>query len=280
MLGLAPREPIERIDEMNAAQRGQLIHELQRTLLSELREERLLPVTALCLPDCLERLDRVVDRLSAEWHDRLSPAIERVWEDAIASLRADLREWLSAMVDSGWLPTHFELGFGLPHDGTRDPASRSEPVELECGLRLRGAIDLVERQNETVRATDHKTGRHVVPDGFVIGKGSVLQPVLYALVLEKLLPARVGSGRLYYCTVDAGFATREVPLDAAAREAAVRLAQTIDNAIAERFLPAAPADGACEYCDYRVVCGPYEAQRTARKPKRELESLLKLRSER
>ena len=55
-----------------------------------------------------------VDRLSADWHDRLSPAIERVWEDAVSSIRADLREWLSAMVDSGWVPTHFELGFGLP----------------------------------------------------------------------------------------------------------------------------------------------------------------------
>src|SRR4029079_1281336 len=123
---------------------------------------------------------------------------------------------------------------------------------------------------QTVRATDHKTGRHLVPKGIVLGKGSVLQPVLYALALEKIQPARVDSGRLYYCTAEGGFVDREVPLDDAARDAAVRLAQTIDIAIAERFLPAAPADGACQYCDYQVVCGPYEALRTRRKPRREL----------
>ncbi|HEY6561004.1 MAG TPA: PD-(D/E)XK nuclease family protein [Polyangiaceae bacterium] len=279
VVGLAPREAIEPIDELNAAQRGQLIHELQRALLSELQSARLLPVTDARLPEALEHLERALERTAAEWHDRLAPAIERVWDDAIAQIRADLREWLSGMSRSPWVPVNFELGFGLSPHPARDPASQSEAIELACGLRLRGAIDMVEQWSDALRATDHKTGRHPAPEGFVIGKGAVLQPVLYALVLERLLPQRVASGRLHYCTADAGFAEREVPLDDVARQAAARVARTIDDAVTHCFLPAAPAQGACEYCEYRVVCGPYEALRTGRKPKRELEPLAQLRSE-
>jgi hypothetical protein len=279
VVGLAPREAIEPIDELNPAQRGQLIHELQRCLLSELQSDQLLPISEARLPEALERLEHAVERAASEWHDRLAPAIERVWDDAMAQIRGDLREWLTAMSRSPWVPLHFELGFGLPPHPARDPASRSEPVELDCGLRLRGAIDMVEQWGDAVRATDHKTGRRPVAEGVVIGKGAVLQPVLYALALERLLPLRVTSGRLHYCTADAGFAEREVPLDDAARQSAQRVARTIDGALADGFLPAAPADGACDYCEYKVVCGPYEALRTGRKPKRELQALVQLRCE-
>ncbi len=34
---------------------------------------------------------------------------------------------------------------------------------------------------------------------------------------------------------------------------------------------------ACEYCDYRIVCGPYEVERTARKRKERLQPLVQLR---
>ncbi len=73
------------------------------------------------------------------------------------------------------------------------------------------------------------------------------------------------SGRLYYCTAAGGFEEREVPLDDRARKSAAFVAQVVDGALREPFLPAAPAKGACRWCDYRSVCGPYEEQRTARK---------------
>jgi ATP-dependent helicase/nuclease subunit B len=52
----------------------------------------------------------------------------------------------------------------------------------------------------------------------------------------------------------------------------------IDDAIAGGFLPAAPAAGACGFCDYQPVCGPYEEQRTQKKPKNRLDDLNVLRS--
>ena len=65
--------------------------------------------------------------------------------------------------------------------------------------------------------------------------------------------------------------------DQQARDSAQQVADTIGAALREPFLPAAPADGACRWCDYQVVCGPYEQLRTARKWEQPLEPLTALR---
>ncbi len=70
---------------------------------------------------------------------------------------------------------------------------------------------------------------------------------------------------------------RSVIRDAQARESAKTVAEVIGQALAEPFLPAAPDEGACRWCDYQTVCGPYEEQRTGRKWKPALEGLTRLR---
>ena len=62
---------------------------------------------ASSMPSIAEVADR--------YHDDLAPAIERVWLDGIAAIGADLREWLrrASLDDSGFVPRHFELSFGL-----------------------------------------------------------------------------------------------------------------------------------------------------------------------
>jgi RecB family exonuclease len=153
-------------------------------------------------------------------------------------------------------------------------------VDLDCGIRLRGSIDLVERNpSGTARVTDHKTGKADASRGQLIAGGQSLQPLLYALAAEKLLTghAKVESGRLYFCTSAGGFAEHEVPLDERARVAASQIAGAIGEAVARPFLPAAPGQGQCELCDFRVVCGPYEERRAARKPQGNLAKLMALR---
>jgi CRISPR/Cas system-associated exonuclease Cas4 (RecB family) len=87
----------------------------------------------------------------------------------------------------------------------------------------------------------------------------------------------VDCGRLYFCTSAGGFAEVIVPLDPQARDSIAQVASIIGEALDEPFLPAAPAERQCAWCDYQTVCGPYEELRTQRKPKRQLASLLKLR---
>ena len=48
-----------------------------------------------------------------------------------------------------------------------------------------------------------------------------------------------------------------IPLDDKARRAASDVAKTVGDALEAGFLPAAPVHRACEWCDYRPVCGPY-----------------------
>jgi len=278
---LAPRQVPEAIEEMDPLQRGSLVHQVQFELFAQLRDAGLLPVGATILPRARELLDATLDRVAARLHEELAPAIERVWEAGIESIRADLREWLRRAGEdtSGFVPWRFELSFGLRGRRDSDAGSVPDAVKLDDGIQLRGSIDLVERRPDgLLRATDHKTGMARVAAGSTIAGGTALQPLLYAMALEKLFPdARVDGGRLYYCTTAGGFAERPVPLDAPARRAIKTVAQVVGGALNDAFLPAAPDRGACRWCDYRVVCGPYEELRVSRKRQGELKALSGLR---
>jgi hypothetical protein len=226
----------------------------------------------------------VITEVAARYRDDLAPAIDRVWEDGVAAIRADLREWLrrASEDDSGYVPWHFELSFGLEHRPERretDPQSVPGAVDLDCGLQLRGSIDLVERRTAgEVRVTDHKTGKANGKSGQMIDGGKSLQPLLYALAAEKLFAGEaVTSGQLYFCTSTGGFTEQVVPLNERSRDVICRVAEAVGEAVAKPFLPAAPDNGQCDVCVYRVVCGPHEERRTARKTEGHLEPLLAMR---
>jgi len=115
----------------------------------------------------------------------------------------------------------------------------------------------------------------------VVGGGETLQPVLYSLAVEKMFAGqRVEGGQLYYCTSTGGFEKRFVPLDERARRDARQVADTIGRALDGAFLPAAPKERGCEWCDYRSVCGPYEELRVSGKTRKneDLERLVQLRA--
>ncbi|MCB9731649.1 MAG: PD-(D/E)XK nuclease family protein [Deltaproteobacteria bacterium] len=282
IVGLRPVEDPVAIERLDPMHRGKLVHAVQYELMTRARAagQDLTDRAALAA-----ELDALIDEVAASYEAKLAPAIPSVWADELERVRADLRGWLTRLLaDRGWAPWRFELGFGLPVREGMDPESVTEPVALACGLRLRGAIDLVERAApppgsdpadpppERLRATDYKTGRARGREGMVIDGGRLLQPVLYALVLEALTPgAAVDGGRLFYCTAKEDFHIRAIPLDAAAREGAQLVADAVDDALSRGSLPALPRRGqgrgswACDHCDYRAVCGPDEGARASRK---------------
>lgn len=279
ILRLKPKEEVTAIDVMNPLQRGSLVHEVLYELHVRMREKAMLPVTPDNLESARALLSDTIDDVAGKWKELLSPIVPKVWVDELALIRGDLNEWLRREADGEpWLPEHFELSFGLPGRRDKDPASVDEAVPLDCGIRLRGSIDLVERGPDgRLRATDYKTGQVRVNQDAVIGGGKALQPVLYALVLEKLTDAKVEGGRLYYCTTAGNFSQRRIRLTPTAREAANAVADTIGRALSEGFLPAAPEKYGCRWCDYQPVCGPYEEYRTQRKPREALKPLNRLR---
>ena len=111
---LAPREEPVAIEKLDPLDRGSLVHEILFELLSELREAR--PGAhppGQPAPRCALALERILVATSpASYRDRLAPAIDRVWEDGIAAIRADLLESLRRESERDALDP-LEAGAGL-----------------------------------------------------------------------------------------------------------------------------------------------------------------------
>jgi len=277
---LEPREEVAPVVQLDPLTKGSMVHEMQARTLRALRDDDRLPIAEDELEEVRAILDGTVDRVAGEQEDELAPAIRRVWLDEIESIRADLRVWLRGLAASDWIPAHFELSFGLPLEGRGgEPASVREPVEVDGGWRLRGAIDLVERRGDELRITDHKTGLARVQEGAVVYGGESLQPVLYSLAAAKLLGAPVTEARLSYCTARGGFVDRTVPINEWSLLQGRQVLERIDGAVAAGHLHPAPKPRGCRYCDFRAVCGPSEEVRTRRKDRDPLEALIDLRGQ-
>ena len=279
---LRPREEKVALEQMDPLTRGALFHEAQFRLFRELQSAQLLPMCPQNAVRVIEIADGVLDRVAAENEEKLAPAIPRVWRSEIEDLRIDLRGWIqrAAADPGGWIPAHFEYSFGIEGDRLRDPRSTPAEAVLDNGVRLRGAIDLVEKHplRGTLRITDHKTGKPPQELPKYIGGGTLLQPLAYAMAAESLLGASTEVSRLSYCTERGNY--QEVRFDITPNHRAFfkHAMSLVDGEIDRGFLPAVPHAGACAMCDYRPVCGPNEERRTARKQRDDLDALQALRN--
>ncbi|HEV2177715.1 MAG TPA: PD-(D/E)XK nuclease family protein [Terriglobia bacterium] len=278
---LEPREDAVPLVQIDPLTRGTIFHHVLADFMRRLQSEGRLPVTLENLPVDLEVLEQALQQAERKYRDELAPAIPQVWREGIDSIRTDLRGWLQRTADepSAWVPAHFEFGIGFgPQDG-HDRESRREPTALAGGYLLHGIVDLVERHECAAewRVTDYKTGSNRTRDGMLVAGGEVLQPVLYGLAVEAALGERVSEGRLYFCTAAGGFSERAVRLHDVARQRGLQVLETVDRALERAFLPPAPKEGACKWCDFRDVCGPLEELRVAQKDQEKLDDLQTLR---
>ena len=103
-------EPLQRMDPLT---RGSLFHEIQASFFRTLQSRSALPVTAATIDSARAVLDEVIEQTGVRAHDELVPAVERVWQDELATIRRDLHAWLEYLARDGeeWLPIYFELAF-------------------------------------------------------------------------------------------------------------------------------------------------------------------------
>jgi hypothetical protein len=263
---LRPRQTIEPVERLDAMTRGILVHAIYAGIAAELRKNELLPLSEERFDEARRIADETIDAIAATYHDRLAPAIERVWRDQIGAIRADTYHWLRSIIaDSAiWTPRYYELSFGLRMLDDSEPGSIADPVSLPEGWVLHGSIDLVEahRAGGRLRVTDYKTGRDPAPATLVVGQGEALQPLIYARVAEEMLGHPVAETRLFYATTRGGFVSRFVALSPLNRGRLDTVLSEIDDAVlAPRMLPI-PREDACTACDFLAVCGPYEERRS------------------
>src|SRR4030095_11641245 len=101
--------PPEAIVELDPLPRGAISHEIQRDVLRALRSRGLLPIPPERRAEAQDILRDVATAVFDRHHDRLAPAIERVWEDEITLMHGDLRLWLGGGGASGaaWVARDF-----------------------------------------------------------------------------------------------------------------------------------------------------------------------------
>jgi ATP-dependent helicase/DNAse subunit B len=272
-------EPLDRLDPLT---KGSLFHEVLAEFFRGLKD-RQVPIGAESLATMLEVLDITLTRVAADYAERLAPAVERVWQDEIATIRTDLHIWMRDLATStGWEPWLFEFGFGLPAAPERDPASRLEPVTIGGRFVLRGSVDLIERRPGTniLRVTDYKTSKNRSEPGSIIGHGQQLQPIIYSMVVEAATGSIVESARFSYCTTSGGFTEHNIPINERTRNMGIEALEIIDRAVELGMLPPAPAERACSFCDFLPVCGPDQERRARRKSREQIGDLLELRGRR
>ena len=266
---LAPLEepaPLQRLDPLT---RGSLFHDIQAEFFRALERNNLLPVNSSRVDTVRGMLDWAIGSVSQQAEYDLAPAIDRVWRDEMASIARDLRGWLEGLAHDGesWRPERFELAFGLPGDTGRDPRSLPDPALVDGRFLIRGSIDLVERRidGNSLRVTDHKTGKNRTNLATMVGGGRVLQPILYGMALEAATGEHVEEGRLSYCTSAGNFSVHTIALNELSRRRALEVLEIVDRAVESGMLAARPAEGACQRCDFVSVCGTDEERRTRRK---------------
>jgi RecB family exonuclease len=279
MYRLEPLEEPEPLERMDPLTKGSLFHAVLAEFFRAV-QKRDMALPATPLEAVLELLDGTLTRVAAEYAEKLAPAVERVWQDEIASIRTDLHIWARNFARTpGWEPWLFEFAFGLPDDPDHDPNSVRDPVTIGGRFILRGAIDLVERRPGTkiLRVTDHKTGKNRSERGSIIGGGQQLQPVIYSLAIEAATGGTVESARFSYCTTTGGFSEHTVPINERTRGMGIEALEIIDRAVELGMLPPAPAERACRFCNFLPVCGPNQERRARRKSRKEIGDLVELR---
>jgi ATP-dependent helicase/nuclease subunit B len=277
---MRPPDDLEPLQRMDPLTRGSLFHAVQASFYRRVKQLGALPLAAH-RDRALAVLDEALAGIAAREYEQLAPAIDRIWNDEVATLRRDLRLWVYEITDNAagaWTPKWFEWSFGL-NDAGRDEESRAEEVVVDGRFRLHGSIDLVEeRANGDLRVTDHKTGKYRGKDHMIVDGGAALQPVLYSMALEAATGRPVVEGRLYYATTDGGYRDVQIPLTPPARRIGLEVLEIIDRAVETGFLAPVPREKACSWCDFRPVCGPTAQNRIGRyKSPEPLADLLELR---
>ena len=280
MYRLEPLEQPEPLDRMDPLTKGRLFHEVLAEFFRALQQQKL-AIAPGQIDQILGILDATLTRVAGDYAELLAPAVDRVWQDEIAMIRTDLHIWARELArNREWEPWLFEYAFGLPESAGHDPNSRREPVTIGGRYILRGAVDLIERKpgTNTLKITDHKTGRNRSERGSIIGHGQQLQPVIYSLAIEAATGCSVESARFSYCTTAGGFTEHSVAINENTRRMGIEALEIIDRAVELGALPPAPTEKACSFCDFISVCGPNQERRARRKAREQIMDLFELRA--
>jgi RecB family exonuclease len=257
VLRLEPVEEPEERRRLDPLERGSIFHEVAEEFLRERRDRGELPLHDR--PELRRRLDELADAHLDALVRTSPPRFTALWEKERARFKADLRKWFQRELDTGQssVPAYLELAFGVSHESATGEPHLLDPLAIDLGdgrtLRVSGKIDRIDRRPDgSLVLRDYKTGRAPKDDGGVFRGGKQLQIPFYILAAARMFP-ETPVVEAFLDFVDGG---RQVGIDpAVVRSETFRsLLRGLVDAIAKGHFVQEPS--ACQYCHYKVVCGP------------------------
>lgn len=261
-------EPLKERDMsrwLDPLQRGELLHEVFRRFMEELkvRGER---------PELKRHLQFLNDIALGEikgWEIEVPPPNEFVLDHEKADIMQALEIFLKN--EEGHCnevsPSFFEVPFGL-EDDMQAGLSNADPVPIKLGdrgsFKLRGRIDRIDSEGEhRYQVWDYKTGGTWGYDEHsYLNQGRHLQHALYAIAAEALLREKVDKEakvvRSGYFFPGARGEGRRISKDKPVREELNEVLGDLFTFLREGIFPASSDKGSCGFCEYQAICGGFD----------------------
>ena len=241
---------------LDALQFGSLMH----TVFAVFVRERIGGPTRS--PDeARKRLREILEEQIAHYRDEWPPPSEASVGEQLSRMETVCEAFLQEETERDSEPVYVEVSVGLPRDGPTTEVDRPEPVQVGLQgrtLRLIGRIDRIDRTSDGYLLVDYKTGTdRRYREAKRYRQGRILQPLVYLHLAEQVLGDRPVSFA-YLFPSGRGEDVRYVWPAEELREYGEQIMQLCQLAASGAF-PATNDVHDCEYCDYKRVCGDYQA---------------------
>ena len=248
VLGLTVTPEPEKVLELQASDRGNLMHDiLEQTLKQGLKDGWLKARDRKTAQKALgEEMEKAFWRFEREG----VPGAPALWAWEKDQMARDLASVVEEVLrDEQWTPLDFEVSFG-------DEKGKND-VAIDA-FRLQGRMDRVDvsKDGSRLRVVDYKSGSSIGVAKNSVKAGTKLQLPFYLWALQSLFPEKEAKEALYdYITRRGVYRqvsfTPETPDQI--RNILSQVLSTVDRSVEEGSFPAVGLD--CEFCDYKKLCG-------------------------
>jgi len=258
VLGLTVTPEPEKVLELQASDRGNLMHDiLEQTLKQGLKDSWLKVVDQKAAQKALDvEMEKAFRRFEREG----VPGAPALWAWEKDQMARDLAGVVEEVLrDEEWTPLNFEVAFG-------DGKGKNE-VAFDA-FRLQGRMDRVDisKDGTRLRVVDYKSGSSTGVAKNSVKAGTKLQLPFYLWALQGLFPEKQAKEALYdYISRKGGY--RQVSFTPEApdqiRNILSQVLSTVNGSVEKGSFPAVGQE--CEHCDYQRLCGTGMKARGERK---------------
>ncbi|MBA3801756.1 MAG: PD-(D/E)XK nuclease family protein [Acidimicrobiia bacterium] len=279
VLGLRERDDPERITELGALDKGNVLHKVLEDFVTEALSTRVVPAPRNTWSDAQRRrLHEIGDELFDQLEREGKTGRALLWTEQRRVLHQNLDRFLAEddrqRAARGTTPDEVERSFGIDD---AEPLS----VELADGriLRFRGRIDRIDRTADGAPVVyDYKSGSGSKYEGWngdadAVMAGTVLQPAIYAEAVRDPSSSEAVEAALWFLEPKADKTFRTVSIDGRARQRFRDVATTIVDGVEAGAFPAVPGEwnaffrthANCAYCPFDILCPADRGEHAAAK---------------